>query len=142
MVCFWHVFLQYNSAVARFFACFCKKVIAFTSQKLPLYSVKAIILRCKSYQITNEGAYPERAMLCIVLYYRALVRDCIFADFRSKISFRDFEGQNSQVKYETKGLTVSHLFSYLASHCSGLSFARSLRNWNCRMLSAPTVPKP
>ncbi len=90
-------------------------------------------------------------MLCIALYYRALLNSCIFADFRSKISFRDFEGKNSQVKYETKGLTVSHhceddqkteLFSYLASHCSGLSFARSLRNWNCRMLSAPTVPKP
>ena len=75
-------------------------MIAFTSPKLSLYSVKAIILRCKSYQITNEGTCPERAMLCIALYYRALLNGCIFAVFQEKIELRDFEGQERRVKYE------------------------------------------
>lgn len=59
--------------------------------------VKAIKLRCKSYQITNEGACTERAMLCMALYYRALLNGCNFADFRSEIRFRDFDGQEKRV---------------------------------------------
>ena len=63
--------------------------------------VKAIKLRCKSYHITNRDDGCEIPMSCIALYYRALLNSRIFADFRSKIEFRDFDGKISRVKYET-----------------------------------------
>ena len=37
------------------------------------------------------------AVSCIALYYRALLDGCDFADFRSKIRFRDFDGQEKRV---------------------------------------------
>ena len=40
------------------------------------------------------------AFICIALYYRALRKTQIFAVFRSKNCFRDFDGQESRVKYE------------------------------------------
>jgi len=40
------------------------------------------------------------ALLCIALYYRAIEKMRNFAVFRSKNCFRDFDGQESRVKYE------------------------------------------
>ena len=39
-------------------------------------------------------------MLCMALYYRVLYKIAILPVFRSKNEFRDFEGQETQVKYE------------------------------------------
>ena len=40
------------------------------------------------------------ALLCIALYYRVIEKTRNFAVFRSKNCFRDFDGQESRVKYE------------------------------------------
>ena len=40
------------------------------------------------------------ALLCIALYYRAIEKKRNFAVFRSKNCFRNFDGQESRVKYE------------------------------------------
>lgn len=40
------------------------------------------------------------ALLCIALYYRAIEKMRNFAVFRSENCFRDFDGQESRVKYE------------------------------------------
>ena len=52
------------------------------------------------------------ALLCIALYYRAIEKTRNFAVFRSKNYFRDFDGQESRVKYEKHVFFAINLHKY------------------------------
>ena len=66
-------------------------------------------------------------MSCIALYYRAILNVRIFADFRSKIDFRDFDRRISQVKYD-QIQSLFHIFiSTMPMRIHNISLTRQIR---------------
>ena len=62
---------------------------------------------------------------CIALYYKALRKTRIFAIFRSKNCFRDFEGQEMPFKYDKEWENTSNAL-YCLNNVNAVQFLQEL----------------